>query len=348
MPKPRVFISSTFYDLKHIRASLEMFVEQLGYEPVLSEKGSISYDPSYALDESCYREVRSTDIFVLLIGGRYGSEVSSEKHENVRVFYDRYESITKREYESASERDLPCYILVEKSVYAEYETFKNNRGNNSIVYAHVDSINIFHFLDGILSRPRNNPVYQFERHTDIQSWLRDQWAGLFRDLLSKKSESKQIANLAEQVAGLSSVSTTLKRYLENVISKVGENDEASTQIIQSEELRLEEDRQRRAALKVGVVSELIDTYEFTEDQALDPFRSAKSINELVQRICEYSGGRLIEAKVIDHWRNNSEAIDDVNLVRGILNLPRLAFIDAEEEHTKRVAAARKRKTGAPE
>jgi hypothetical protein len=37
MAKPRVFISSTFYDLRHVRADLERFIKDMGYEPVLSE-----------------------------------------------------------------------------------------------------------------------------------------------------------------------------------------------------------------------------------------------------------------------------------------------------------------------
>jgi len=39
MSKPRIFVSSTYYDLKHVRSSLEAFIERLGYEPILSEKG---------------------------------------------------------------------------------------------------------------------------------------------------------------------------------------------------------------------------------------------------------------------------------------------------------------------
>jgi hypothetical protein len=72
MAKPRVFVSSTFYDLKHIRSSLDIFIESLGFEPILSEKGDIAYSPDHPLDESCYREVQTSDIFVLIIGGRYG------------------------------------------------------------------------------------------------------------------------------------------------------------------------------------------------------------------------------------------------------------------------------------
>ena len=95
MAKPRVFISSTYYDLKHLRSSLENFIELIGYDPVLSEKGDIAYLPDIPLDESCYREVQNADIYVLIIGGRYGSEASQDKSKLSKTFYERYESITK-------------------------------------------------------------------------------------------------------------------------------------------------------------------------------------------------------------------------------------------------------------
>ena len=41
MAKPRVFVSSTYYDLKHIRDRPEAFIESFGYEPVLFESGDI-------------------------------------------------------------------------------------------------------------------------------------------------------------------------------------------------------------------------------------------------------------------------------------------------------------------
>ena len=43
MARPRIFISSTFYDLKQIRAELDMFIESLGYEPIRNEEGDIPY-----------------------------------------------------------------------------------------------------------------------------------------------------------------------------------------------------------------------------------------------------------------------------------------------------------------
>jgi len=39
MARPKVFVSSTFYDLKQIRADLEHFIREMGYDAVLHERG---------------------------------------------------------------------------------------------------------------------------------------------------------------------------------------------------------------------------------------------------------------------------------------------------------------------
>ena len=44
MAVPRVFISSTCYDLQEIRFQLRRFIQDIGYEPVMSEFGDIFYD----------------------------------------------------------------------------------------------------------------------------------------------------------------------------------------------------------------------------------------------------------------------------------------------------------------
>jgi hypothetical protein len=93
LANPRVFISSTYYDLKHIRSSMDIFIESMGYESILSEKGNIAYSPDMPLDESCYKEVSSADIFVLIIGGRYGSEASDGEREKSKEFFDRYDMV---------------------------------------------------------------------------------------------------------------------------------------------------------------------------------------------------------------------------------------------------------------
>src|SRR5271165_5512925 len=101
MPKPRVFVSSTFYDLRYVRSSLEGLIDSLGFEPILSEKGAVTYAPDLPLDESCYRDVSGVDILVLIIGGSYGSPTSKDIGARTGEFYSSYESITRAEYRTA-------------------------------------------------------------------------------------------------------------------------------------------------------------------------------------------------------------------------------------------------------
>ncbi|MDX2468997.1 MAG: DUF4062 domain-containing protein [SAR324 cluster bacterium] len=44
MARPRIFVSYTYYDLKHIRKSLESFIDNMDYEPVLFESGDVDFD----------------------------------------------------------------------------------------------------------------------------------------------------------------------------------------------------------------------------------------------------------------------------------------------------------------
>jgi hypothetical protein len=43
MAKPRIFISSTYYDLHQIRNDLDRFIKDIGYESVRNESGNIPY-----------------------------------------------------------------------------------------------------------------------------------------------------------------------------------------------------------------------------------------------------------------------------------------------------------------
>jgi len=218
MAKPRVFVSSTYYDLKHIRNNLESFISQLGYESVLFESGDIPFFHSQPLDESCYSEINNCHILVLIIGGRYGSATSEDKAKD--EIDKLYRSITKKEYETARQKDIPIYIFVEKQVMSEFETYKGNKNNNSIIYAHVDSVGVFHLLEEILSQGRNNLTKEFEKFDEIATWLTDQWAGLFADFLSKKSADTTLRNLSSQIEELKQLSDVLKSYNESIIREL--------------------------------------------------------------------------------------------------------------------------------
>ena len=100
MARPRVFISSTYYDLKNVRADLDRFVRELGYDPVLNERGQIPYGTDERLEEYCYKEVELCDVLVSVIGGRYGSTSSEDPY-----------SISQKELKTALSLGKPVFIF---------------------------------------------------------------------------------------------------------------------------------------------------------------------------------------------------------------------------------------------
>jgi hypothetical protein len=321
MAKPRVFVSSTYYDLKHLRSSLENFIDSLGFEPILSEKGDIAFSPNAPLDESCYREVTNTDIFVLILGGRYGAQASTDTSKKNGDFFGKYNSITKMEYEQALKADIPIYILIENDVYSEYRTFLKNKQSKNIVYAHVDSVNIFHLIEEIMTQRRNNLVFSFSRFSEIQEWLKEQWAGLFRELLKKLSSQQQISSLSAQVAELKEINKTLKNYLEVVVSKMIPHE--SEKIIKKEGERLEE-----AALKQKLMSNQFSRFLINENK-LNPDKLVFSISRPrdSKELFDLLDGQLGEnaGEVKDTLLKYRDAQDDFNELRSILNLPPIRF-----------------------
>lgn len=59
MAYPRVFISSSCYDLREIRDTLFSFIEELNYIPVLSDKGDVFYHPDIHTHDSCIHEIET-------------------------------------------------------------------------------------------------------------------------------------------------------------------------------------------------------------------------------------------------------------------------------------------------
>lgn len=194
MARPRVFISSTFYDLRHVRDDLSRFVTSLGYEPVRHEAGDIPYGKDEPLEVYAQKEVEISDIFVLIVGNRFGTESKTAPHH----------SITETELLRACDRSIPIYIFVEKAVWAEYQTYRVNKGNLTVKYSSVDDLRVFQFLDFLQSLPVNNPTTDFENPTDICEQLRLQWAGLFQRFLAEQRRIAEI-HVLEEMKGITCI-----------------------------------------------------------------------------------------------------------------------------------------------
>lgn len=186
MAKPRVFISSTFVDLRNLRETLEKYFKEIEFEPILFERGGIYFDHTQPLDQSCYEAIKDCNIFVLILGGRYGSRASDLVNNNRTR---EYNSITKNEYATAQGLGIPVFIFVDSQVLSEFSTFMKNKNNSNIKYAYVDDPQIFALIDDIYGLKKNNPVFPYSNVDDIIIRLKTQFAGMIKNLIENKKES---------------------------------------------------------------------------------------------------------------------------------------------------------------
>ncbi len=91
---PKVFISSTIYDFRDLRSSLKYWLEELGYEVLLSEHNDFPAQVDLNSYESCLRAIDDSNYFIVLVGSRVGGWYN----EASRI------SITQAEYQRAYQR----------------------------------------------------------------------------------------------------------------------------------------------------------------------------------------------------------------------------------------------------
>jgi hypothetical protein len=172
-------VSSTFYDLRQIRADLTDFiVDELGYVPLLSELNSFPVNPDATTTENCRRRVEEhADILILVVGGRYGS-----------IDADTAKSITNLEYLTARSKGIPIYVFIEKNVLALVPVWLQNKDANFTGI--VDDTRVFHFIDQIHSVDKVW-THEFETARDIIDALRRQLAYLMGEGLSWRLQLRQ-------------------------------------------------------------------------------------------------------------------------------------------------------------
>jgi len=216
MAIPRVFVSSTCYDLRYVRENLVFFIGNMGFEPVLSEEGTVFYDPTKHVQDACLAEVANCQMFVLIIGGRLGSK-----------YKDKTESIVNYEYREAANKKIPVFAMVEQQVHAEYRVYQMNKENKNldaskIAYPGIDSTKIFEFMEEVQGKAINNALVPFSDYSELESYLSQQWAGMMFSFLTQKSESERVASMLDT---LSAISNRVEFLSKQILSSVGQDTE---------------------------------------------------------------------------------------------------------------------------
>ncbi len=194
MAVPKVFISSTYYDLKQVRNNIGDFIRSLGYETVMHEKSEVAYTQSNSLEFDCYNELSSCDIVVCIIGNHFGSK--SEINEL---------SITMNELEEAIKNKKKIYIFIANDVYIENKTFLLNKENINFQSAYTDDIKIHLFIEKLKSSVKDHVIESFENTAQIINTLRKQFAGLLQNFLQKEAsltDTKTAYDIQESADGI--------------------------------------------------------------------------------------------------------------------------------------------------
>lgn len=211
MASPRVFISSTCYDLQDIRFQLRAFIEDFGFEPVMSEYGDIFYDYEKHVQDACLEEIKKCQLFIMIIGNNYGTIYHIDK-----VADEIPDSVTLKEFKKALEIDIYKHIYINKYVNYDYQNYTRALNKlileyfqkNEIADENVEETKkrikydfdnkyffqqssykyIFYFLDLIYDLRKNNAVIPFESFDEIKTNLRKQWAGFIYDAITSNSQ----------------------------------------------------------------------------------------------------------------------------------------------------------------
>jgi hypothetical protein len=172
MSNTRIFVSSTCYDLKHVREGLRKFIIQLGHEPILSEYPSFPVDPDSTAIANCKENVRThTDLLLLIIGGTRGTlDPATGK------------SVTNAEYDMAMRQGIPCFVFVLQPVLTLLPIWKRNPSADFT--PGVDYPEVFKFIERI--QAENRWTFPFDKTADIEVCLSLQLSTMLRDLLQRR------------------------------------------------------------------------------------------------------------------------------------------------------------------
>lgn len=287
--KPRIFISSTCYDLKFVREDLADFIRTYDYEPILSEDGDIGYVPGQNLDESCYAAMQTSNMVILIVGSEYGSAASGETKDS----FAEYISITRKEFRTAIEAGIPVFAMIDKKVMAEYGIYEVNmekieNGHLEIEFKIVKDINVFRFVKEIKNMI-TIPIQEFEKSSDIKEFIRKQWADMFKNYLislKEEKENKKIeSSVNEMKALIRKMDIMLDNVGKNVLSK--DNSDKYDEIVNEQEILL-------------FCSRLADDFEFCIHTQITSKEERKKIVGIV--LNSMKSIHNIEDFVTDIWK----------------------------------------------
>lgn len=171
-----VFVSSTVEDLDEVRVGLRAELEARGLEVRLSEAPDFPVEPGVTSHDACLRAVRTSHVFVLLVGSRFGGEYQAQN-----------KSITWREWEEAMDAGLLPVVLVHREtndlarrIYRERRRLERDHPDEQVRQIDARLRVMPAFAD---EKPRRHNLPGVQRFVDalrkghVDNWTHLDWDG---------------------------------------------------------------------------------------------------------------------------------------------------------------------------
>jgi hypothetical protein len=163
---PNIFVSSTIKDLQYLREAIRETILDLAYYPVMSDFGEVGYLNPTTAAASCYRSVEQCQLFILIIGRRYGSLGEDGM------------SVTHREFKTAQEHSVPSITFIEPQVLTYKEVYDSAPENMMWdAFPHMDHPRrTFQLIEEVGLASTYNAILPFNNVADAKRKLKMQIA----------------------------------------------------------------------------------------------------------------------------------------------------------------------------
>ncbi len=180
----KIFISSTAYDLIDIRAELRFVIPNWGFVALGHEDPGFPKLFGIHSHDVCLEAVGKCDIFLLIVGGRYGNLYAGSNPD----YAGKEWSITRCEADIAYKDGKGFITYVRDNVWNERKSYnKSLRGGNpseKFIHSNVDNPKIFEFLNEINGRDSDNWIDEFNNSVRLKEHLKGRLTGETSDIFN--------------------------------------------------------------------------------------------------------------------------------------------------------------------
>lgn len=307
MAAPRVFISSTFYDLKQVRNNIGDFIKSLGYEPVMHEHSGVAYSQTTPLENDCYHELASCDIVVCIIGNHFGSK----SLENDL-------SITMNEIQNAIKNKKKVYIFIANDVYTENRTYLLNKDSGTFKSAYTDDIRIHEFIADLNNTVKNHVIVSFETTDQIIDTLKSQFAGLLQNLLQREAsmtDAKTAYDLQQSADRMKEIINDFECQKEEFFRKFDSSVFSNNRIAFTIKTYLGMEKSAFFAADIEALDEFMKTADFFTAEVDNPFEDER---KYIKDYCGKITTLILKQTLVNEDKTFKKFIKKEDLERDII------------------------------